>query len=174
MIAANVECEHAKRWAVYSQRDLASALAVDQGTITQWVRMGLRREKAGKNRWRYCIPCAAKFARDRAQAAAKDPLPIDDELIAMGGDSPALERYRLAKAKLAEMDIEQRRNALVPRDRIRSGLGRFAQILRQLGERLGQRYGPEATASVNDALDDCQQVIDDEFGGNGLHDDGPQ
>jgi 3-hydroxyisobutyrate dehydrogenase len=34
---------------------------------------------------------------------------------------------------------------------------------RQLGERLGKRYGPEVIGSVNDALDDCQRVINDEF-----------
>jgi phage terminase Nu1 subunit (DNA packaging protein) len=162
-------CDHEKRWTVYSQRDLAAAVGVDQSTVQQWVRAGFPRTKAGKNRFAYCIPCAVAWrleGRDvRAEAAA-----ALDELMAGGGDSPALERYRLAKAKHAEMDLEVRKNSLVPRDKIRNGLGRFASILRQLGERLGRRHGPEAVRSLNDTLDDCQRVVEDEFGGNGFHD----
>jgi hypothetical protein len=55
----------------------------------------------------------------------------------------------------------------VPRDRIREALGRIAAIWRQFGERFGRRHGPEATASVNDMMDDCQRLIDNEFGNNG-------
>lgn len=87
-----------------------------------------------------------------------------DELIVAAGDSPNLERYRLAKAQLAELELERQKGSLLPREKVRSGLGRFAAILRQLGERLGKRHGPEVFGSVNDALDDCQRVIDDEFG----------
>lgn len=166
-------CDHDSRWTVYSQKDLASAVGVDPSTVSQWVRAGLPREKAGKNRHRYCIPCAVAFRLRSVESMQSQPgaLSIEDELLAGSSDSPALERYRLARAKLSELELEERRESLIPRDRVRNGLSRFALILRQLGERLGQRYGPEATLSVNDALDDCQRVVDDEFGGNGLQHD---
>lgn len=88
----------------------------------------------------------------------------NDGLVVEGGDSPNLERCRLAKAQLLELELQQKKGVLLPREKVRSGLGRFAAIIRQLGERLGKRHGPEVFGSVNDALDDCQRVIDDEFG----------
>ena len=166
-------CDHDQRWVVYSQKDLASAVDVDPSTVAQWVRAGLPRSSAGKNRFRYCIPCAVAFRMRGLESPAPAPgsLTAEEEMLVGAADSPALERYRLARAKLSELELEERRKSLLPRDRVRTGLSRFAVILRQLGERLGQRYGPEATSSVNDALDDCQRVVDDEFGGNGLQPD---
>ena len=170
----NVLCNHEKRWTVYSQKDLASAVGVDPATVTQWVRAGFPRTKAGKNRYAYCIPCAVSWRLEGRDVKAEAVAALDD-LMAAGGDSPALERYRLARAKHAEMDLEERKHTLIPRDKIRGGLGRFASILRQLGERLGRRYGPGAAQSINDALDDCQRVIDDEFcdSDSGLHGSNP-
>ena len=163
MIAANDTCDHDNRWTVYSQRDLASALGVDPSTVQQWVRDGLPRNRAGKNRYKYCIPCGAEWMRRIAAAGAPQREPVDDELL-VGCDSPALERYRLAAAKLKELDLEERKTSLLPRDKVRTALGRFSLILRQLGERLGKRYGPEAQLSLKDAIDDCRRVVDDEFG----------
>lgn len=165
----HILCEHEKRWTVYSQRDLAAALGVDQSTVQQWVRSGLARTKAGKNRFGYCIPCAVAWRLDGRDVKAEAVAALDDLMAGSGsGSSPALERYRLARAIAAEWDNETKKRSLVPRDKVRSGLGRFASILRQLGERLGRRYGPEAVLSVNDALDDCQRVIEDEFGDGGI------
>lgn len=80
------------------------------------------------------------------------------------GDSPALERYRAARAQLAELELERQKKSLVPRDAIRNGLSRFAHQLRQLAERMGKRHGPEAAITVNEAIDECGRAIDDEFG----------
>lgn len=88
----------------------------------------------------------------------------DDPLLSADGDSPGLERYRQAKAALAELELEERKGTLLSRDKARSTLGRWASIVRRLGERLGRRYGPEATTAVNDAILECQHVIDHEFG----------
>ena len=164
----NILCDHEKRCVVYSQKDLAAFVGIDPSTIQQWVRAGFPRSKAGKNRYAYCIPCAVAWRLEGRDVKAEAAAALDD-LMAAGGDSPALERYRLARAKHAEMDLEERHHALIPREKVRNGLGRFASILRQLGERLGRRYGPSAAQSVNDALDDCQRVVDDEFGDSGLH-----
>lgn len=159
-------CGHEKKWTVYSQKDLASAVGVDPSTVAQWVRAGLPRVSAGKNRYAYCIPCAV--------AKRLESAPVDrgsqslDDLIAAGGDSPNLERLRLAKAQLAEMELAAKRKSVMPRDMARSALGRVASLWRRYGERLGKRHGPEELASFNETLCEAQQVIDDEFGGDGL------
>lgn len=95
-----------------------------------------------------------------------------DELIAAGGDSPNLERYRLARAQLAELELERQRRSVFPRDMARSILGRVASLWRRYGERLGKRYGPDEVISFNETFEESQRVIDDEFSGNGLSEDG--
>lgn len=164
MIATSDECDHDTRWTVCSQRDLASVLGIDPSTVQQWVQGGLPRSRAGKNRYKYCIPCAAQWMRRIAEGNAPKTMQVDDELLATDDDSPALERYRLASARLKELELQERRASLSPRDKVRVALGRFASILRQFGDRLGKRYGPEAQLSLKDAINDCRRVIDDEFG----------
>jgi hypothetical protein len=79
----------------------------------------------------------------------------DDELLA-AGTSPALERYREARARLAEYDVQERAGAYVPAELVRELLGRQANVLRQLGHRLGEYStlsGRRAQGLLNDAID---------------------
>lgn len=85
----------------------------------------------------------------------------DDPLL-QDGDSPGLERYRLAKASLAELELEERRRSLLPVVKVREALSRWATIVRRMGERLGQRWGADAQTLVNDALTECEQVLRDD------------
>lgn len=93
-----------------------------------------------------------------------------DPLLAFG-ESPALERYRLARAEMVELDLEERRGFLIPRDRVRLTLLRWASILRAVGDRLGKKFGNDAIDTINEALDDCARVVADEFGNGDSHDD---
>ena len=85
---------------------------------------------------------------------------VDDELLAIG-DSPGLERYRLAKAALAELELQERQRTLLPVDQMRAVLLRWSTLVRRLSERLAKRFGAEASAAVNDCLDECGRVIDE-------------
>lgn len=82
-----------------------------------------------------------------------------DELLLEDGDSPALERYRLAKAKLAELDLETRKGQLIERDKARDIFSRWAVLVRRMGERLAKRFGPDAAATVNETLDSCRAAV---------------
>lgn len=82
-----------------------------------------------------------------------------DELLLEEGDSPALERYRLAKAKLAELDLETRKGQLIERDKARDIFSRWAVLIRRMGERLAKRFGPDAAATVNETLDSCRAAV---------------
>jgi hypothetical protein len=82
-------------------------------------------------------------------------------LLAEGGDSPGLERYRLAKAKLAELDLEMRKGQLIDRGKARDIFGRWAILIRRMGERLGKRFGPDAAATVNETLESCRAAVMD-------------
>jgi len=87
----------------------------------------------------------------------------DDPLLASGGDSAGLERYRLAKAALAELELAERKRILLPVDKVRESLLRWATLVRRMGERLGKRFGHEAATVVSDTLDECEGTLRDDF-----------
>ena len=79
----------------------------------------------------------------------------------------SLGRQRQAKAELLEMEVLQRKRALLPRDDLRNSLGILASMIKQKGEQLCRRYGPDASVFFSDLLEDYHRVISNEFGGNG-------
>lgn len=101
------------------------------------------------------------FLADNAIKLAKD----EDELMQVAaGNSPALEEYRIEKAKLAKLDRLEREGSLLPRDKGREALGRIATILRNAGDALQRQFGAAAIDILHEALDDAQREIDQTFG----------
>lgn len=82
----------------------------------------------------------------------------------VGGDSPALERYRAAKADLAELDRDERRMKLIPRDQAEESARMRAQVMRRAGEKLQRRFGVEAQEILDDAIDEATRIIEKTFG----------
>lgn len=76
-----------------------------------------------------------------------------------GGSSPALEQYRTERAKLARLDRLEREQQLLPRDQVHATHAQLASILRQAGETLQKKFGPDALEILNDALEDAQREI---------------
>src|SRR5689334_4674268 len=56
----------------------------------------------------------------------------DPELLA-SGDSPALEKYRAAKAALAELDLLERKRTLIPTDQANQLLSIWTAAVRRAG-----------------------------------------
>jgi hypothetical protein len=77
-------------------------------------------------------------------------LPADADML--GGDSPAMERFRLARAKLAELDLQEREKSSVPIGDLLPILAGVAGPLRKCGDDLGKLHGPGAQALLNAAL----------------------
>lgn len=92
----------------------------------------------------------------------------EDDGLSDGGNSPGLERWRLAKAELTEIQLEKERKRVFPRDMAREVLGRVASLWRRYGERLAKRRGPEEAASFNDTFEAARKIVDHEFGGNDI------
>lgn len=74
-------------------------------------------------------------------------------------DSPELERYRAARADLAEMERDRQRLHLIPREVLDPALAMFVGVLRRAGEALVRRFGNEAAAILNEALDEFEASI---------------
>lgn len=91
---------------------------------------------------------------------AGDPL-----LVGGAGDSPALERYRLARAKGEELTLLERQGELLRREIVHAELGRLAALLRAAGEQLDREFGPDAAQVINDTLDAFERTSGERLGG---------
>lgn len=145
------------------------------GSIPQkhWRRMSGRQTKViNEQAVRYGIPFGGAtidlpsvvkglhdFLAENAQKLARD----NDPLL-VGGNSPALERYREERAALARLDRMEREQQLLPRDQAREALGRVATILRGAGDTLQREFGVAAQAILCEALDDAKREVDRFFG----------
>lgn len=152
------EQEETKRWQYYE--------SIPQ---KHWRQMSGRQTKVLQDQAeRYGLPCAGRtihlpefvraihnFLAANARRLAAD----GDSLLESGPLSPALERYREERAKLARLDRLARESKLIPRDQVRDLLLKVASIIRQLGETLRRQYGPECQALLNDALDQAESLV---------------
>ncbi|MEK6797385.1 MAG: hypothetical protein AABZ12_00310 [Planctomycetota bacterium] len=76
-----------------------------------------------------------------------------------GPESPALERYRDEKAKLARLDRLEREGALLARDMVHHGLGRLVMIFRGASEQIQRQFGVEAHGILKDAVDEYEREM---------------
>ncbi len=81
-----------------------------------------------------------------------------------GDDSPNLERYRGAKADLAELDLAKKRKEVIDLNLAHEGLGCIAEIIRQAGETLQARFGIEARDILDAALVRSGEEVRTRFG----------
>ena len=98
-------------------------------------------------------------ARDLLAWKAGPAAGSDDPLLT-GGDSPNLERYRAAKADLAEMDALERRGRLVDVDAFAEWWGtEVAAPMRRAVETLQSRFGADAAEIVAAALRKVEPAV---------------
>ncbi len=88
----------------------------------------------------------------------------DEDAALMAGEGPAIERWRLAKAQIAEIELEEKRKRLLPLDEIHRGLARSASIMRRAGERLERLFGPDARKLFDEAIDNAIRVAESGLG----------
>jgi phage terminase Nu1 subunit (DNA packaging protein) len=146
-----------KTLTVNTQSDVAAVYAVSLPTVHVWVKQGM----PGRN-GAYELPAISQWLRGPGPWRQHAKPETDDPLLD-AGDSPGLERYRLAKAAIAELDLEERRGALIELAKVRAALSRWSTILRRLGERLAKRFGNDAAVALNETLNECHRVIGYEF-----------
>jgi len=85
---------------------------------------------------------------------AIDPTSDDPLLSTAAGDSPSLERYRLAKAKLAEHDLSEREKVLVRADLLNEAIRAGVAVNRATGDRLSRQFGNAAGEIFNEGLEE--------------------
>jgi len=111
------------------------------------------------------VPAVIRWLHDFLAENARKLARVDGEDPMSGPTSPALERWREEKWRLARLERMEREQTLLPRDLVHEGLGAMATILRRAGEQLQRLHGPNAARILDEALDDWQRTIDDRLGG---------
>ena len=89
---------------------------------------------------------------------AGDPLLV-------GGNSPALERYRDEQWRIAKIKRHEMEGDFIARDTVHESLARLAALLRQAGELLQKQYGTDAQAILDETLDEWARLIPELLGG---------
>lgn len=95
---------------------------------------------------------------ERVELAAVDPE------LASDSDSPAAERVRIARAKLLELEYEQRTDAVLNKDEMVSGMMQVAGCFMAASEQLQQEFGPEAYSILEQAHAAAKRKIREMFG----------
>ena len=93
------------------------------------------------------------------RATCKPEVASDDPLMS-GSDSPALERYRAARADLAEMDAKERRKQLVDVDQFTEWYAsNVGHPIRKAIELLQIRFGADAAAIIVKAIEKADTAV---------------
>jgi len=95
-----------------------------------------------------------EFLATNAVRLARDP----DDLM-NGEASPALERYREERAKIARLDRMEREGLLIPREKIREFMNELAALIARTAEAFRRRFGDEAAAIIEETLQEFECVV---------------
>lgn len=144
------------------QRDLARAVGLSTSALQRtWASAIPASAIVGRpTRKRYTLDAvAAVVGAMRARALDE----ATRRLVAPGdGDdcsSPALERYRSARAGLAELELRERSGDLLSRPCLESQWNAGAVALRNAGDRLQRRFGDEAAELYNEGMADFARAV---------------
>lgn len=96
-----------------------------------------------------CRAAINAWAERQAQKVAKPT----DPLLVGAGDSPALEEYRKHRARLAEMDVQEREKTHANLAHLNDCLMRFSSSIRRGIEVTQRKFGPEIAEIMNSAID---------------------
>ena len=87
-----------------NQIQLGHALSKDRKTIARWTKDGMPRNDDKT----YDLPACIAWIVEREREAV-----LADQAMAASNDSPALERYRQARAETAELDLSVKKGELI-------------------------------------------------------------
>ena len=149
------------RFWIDGEKDLARFAACTIATLHNWILHGCPRQKredrktgfrfnvAEVFRWYRTVGPGGRHERSKRKQIAPasgqkaGEFDEDEALFAGTEQTPALERWRLAKAKHAELDFEVKCGTLIPLQTAVSEFSQIASRWRMCGERLAREYGPD-------------------------------
>lgn len=154
-----------------TQAELGRLFGVSRKTISEWAgkKSFPAEEDGGYSAFEVFCWYTVEHSRLLVPRGEGD-LSRGDELLA-GDGSPALERYREERAKLAALDRKTREGELAQVSVMRDVLGRAAAIIRSAARAIQQGFGVEASAILDDAITDAEREIAQVCGDRDLYSD---
>jgi hypothetical protein len=107
------------------------------------------RKRTGRVVWIRGRSLVDAIARESSAVAAD----MDGDPLLSGATSPALERYREERAKMARLQRLEKEEALVPRDELRHVFATMTSVIRRAGEKLQKQFGVKARKILDKAID---------------------
>lgn len=137
-----------------TQAELGRLLGVSRKTIYEWSGKGEFPKAEGDkySAFDVLVWYLVTHSKQLVEKGAGD-LASGDPLLA-GENTPNLERYRGARADLAEMEVKRQEGSLLDRAMMRELLGRAAAIIRGAAKNLQRGFGEEARRVLDDSLDE--------------------
>lgn len=150
------------KFVVKTQIDVGKLLGVSTESVKRWCSIGCPGETG-----RYeVVPAIVQWLRTEGPWKPKKASDEEiDPLLSSDVPTPALERYRTARAKREELAYEKECRTVLPVEEVRESFAGAAGHLRKLGESLAKQFGPAAQKMLNDGLAEYIQIIAKKFGG---------
>lgn len=162
-----------------TRRDAAALLGVSVRTVADLkheLKKGATRGKGATLRLHAPAVVEIWVAKQIEQAVAQlKPVGGDDGdplMVGTAKDSPGLERYRLGKAQMVEMDLDERRAVMVRRDALMNAIGPALKSMRAAGDLLTRQFGNDAGEIYNQAVADFAHGFSQALGRFGAKNDG--
>ena len=139
-------------WLIPSLPKLADLLGVKPRTLDSWRRNGLPDKYPGGWDAKRIIHWL------RTQGPWRPKLPPEADLLMHGELSPAIERYRLARAKMVENELAKQEEQLIDRHLMREVLGAMASVNRRTCKKLESEFGPRGREVFIKGLEDLERA----------------
>lgn len=140
--------------------DLAMAIGRSKSVIQGWMGRGCPSRVPNG----YDVAAVSSWAIENINTSAVSPSKANpdpsDPLIEDGQPTEALERLRLANAKLSELKYAKETRELVPVGDLHVLLSSMTSRIREAGERLGRTHGRDAQLIVDEAIDAADALLD--------------
>lgn len=131
---------------------VAKFFKVSQRTVSAWLADGCPGESG-----RFPLPQMVEWVKANRWCPSSDPL-------LTGGDSDNLERYRGARADLAEHDLQDRKETLIHPIAVRDVFLHSLRFYDNCIEQLRERFGDDAANIISEAVEHAEELIKHELG----------
>jgi len=158
------------RFDVNSIEEIAAFADVTHQAIHEWVKIGCPRRQISPRkyvynaaelfRWYRTLGPGGRSEKRKKNGQATIPFSGEDEALYSDDEhTPALERWRLSRAKISELEYETKVGALVP---LAEGIEKFSGMaghLRRKGEEAARRFGTEVQRFWNDSVAEFIDIL---------------
>ncbi|MBN2294880.1 MAG: hypothetical protein JXM70_20800 [Pirellulales bacterium] len=143
-------------WIAVSQAHVAEIFGVKIKTVQNWAAAGMPGTPGKMNRpGRYPLKDIIRWLRT---SGPWQPPPAMDSMLD-GENSPALERYRLARARTVELELAEKKAKLLDPQKIRLMFSRMPKINQCTGNRLEKAFGKRARKMFESGIESATREV---------------